>query len=107
VYRSEQLSAFLEHPAAVHEVVEEVLDDIKLVVWQHTSRFDYTSRLSTWIVGIAYHKALKARARASKESTDALPDTPEWSEQDDPEGIMSSQELGHTLTRALEALPPE
>jgi RNA polymerase sigma factor (sigma-70 family) len=102
-----RLNSYLSRLLRQPEVVEEVLDDIMLVVWQHASRFDYTSRLSTWIFGIAYHKALKARARASKESIDALPDTPEWSEQDDPEGIMSRQELGHTLTRALEALPPE
>jgi RNA polymerase sigma factor (sigma-70 family) len=97
------LSKFLRQP----EVVEEVLDDIMLVVWQNASRFDYTSRLSTWIFGIAYHKVLKARTRAAKESTDVLPETPEWSDQDDPEGIMARQELGYTLARALEALSPE
>jgi RNA polymerase sigma-70 factor (ECF subfamily) len=89
------------------QVVEEVVDDIMLVVWQNASRFDYTSRLSTWIFGIAYHKALKALARASKEPTDPLPETPKWSDQHDPEGIMARQELGHTLARALEALSLE
>jgi RNA polymerase sigma factor (sigma-70 family) len=97
------LSKLLQQP----EVVEEVLDDIMLVVWQSARRFDYTSRLSTWIFGIAYHKALKARARVSKESTDALPDTPAGRNQDDPERIMTRQELGHTLSQALEALSPE
>jgi RNA polymerase sigma-70 factor (ECF subfamily) len=97
------LSKFLRQP----EIVEEVLDDIMLVVWQNASRFDYTSRLSTWIFGIAYHKALKALARASKEPADPLPDVPKWSDQDDPEEIMARQELGHALARALEALSPE
>jgi RNA polymerase sigma factor (sigma-70 family) len=97
------LSKLLRQP----EVVEEVFDDIMLVVWQNASRFDYTSRLSTWIFGIAYQKILKARTRAAKESTDVLPETPEWNDQDDPEGIMTRQELGHTLARALEALSPE
>lgn len=97
------LSKLLRQP----EVVEEVLDDIMLVVWQNAGRFNYTSRLSTWIFGIAYHKALKASARSSREPADMLPDAPEWGNQDDPEGIITRQELGHTLAWALEALSPE
>lgn len=86
------------------EVAEEVLNDVMLVVWQNASRFDNTSRLSTWILGIAHHKAL---ARSSKAPADALPATPEWSDREDPEGVVTRQELGHILTRALDALPPE
>jgi RNA polymerase sigma factor (sigma-70 family) len=97
------LSKLLKRP----DVVEEVLDDTMLVVWQNASRFNYTSRLSTWLFGIAYYKAMKALARASKEPVELLPDVPEWSDQNDPEGIMTRQELGHTLARALGALSPE
>src|SRR5688572_20351215 len=44
------------------EVVEEALNDVMMVVWETASRFNGTSRLSTWILGIAHNKALKARA---------------------------------------------
>jgi RNA polymerase sigma factor (sigma-70 family) len=97
------LAKFIRQP----EVVEEVLNDVMLVLWQNASRFDNTSRLSTWILGIAHHKALKALARSSKPPADALPTTPEWSDREDPEGVVIRQELGHILTRALDALPPE
>jgi RNA polymerase sigma factor (sigma-70 family) len=97
------LAKFIRQP----EVVEEVLNDVMLVLWQNASRFDNTSRLSTWILGIAHHKALKALARSSKPPADALPTTPEWSDREDPEGVVTRQELGHILTRALDALPPE
>jgi RNA polymerase sigma-70 factor (ECF subfamily) len=97
------LSKLIKRP----DVIEEVLDDTMLVMWQNASRFNYTSRLSTWLFGIAYYKAMKALARASKEPVDLLPDVPEWSDQNDPEGIMTRQELGRTLARALGALSPE
>ena len=44
------------------EVVDEALNDVMMVVWESASRFNRTSRLSTWILGIAHNKALKARA---------------------------------------------
>jgi RNA polymerase sigma factor (sigma-70 family) len=97
------LSKFLRQP----ESVEEVLDDIMFVVWQNAGRFDYTSQLSTWIFGIAYRKTLKALARVRQAPGHALPDLPEWSDQDDPEGVITRQELGHALARALESLSPE
>jgi RNA polymerase sigma-70 factor (ECF subfamily) len=89
------------------EVVEEVLDDVMLVIWQNASRFDHSSRLSTWIFGIAHHKALKALARSSRERLNILPPARAWSDVDDPEGIMTRQELGQMLAQALEALSPE
>ena len=48
------------------EIVEEALNDVMMVVWQTASRFNRTSRLSTWILGIAHNKALKARARSAR-----------------------------------------
>ena len=48
------------------EIVEEALNDVMMVVWQTASRFNGTSRLSTWILGIAHNKALKARARSAQ-----------------------------------------
>jgi len=97
------LSKFLRQP----ETVEEVLDDVMFVVWQKAGRFDYTSRLSTWIFGIAYHKMLKALARAPKAPADPGSAAPECSDQGDPEGIIERQELRQTLAGALQALSPE
>ena len=45
------------------ELVEEVLNDVMLAIWKGAASFDGRSRPSTWIFGIAYHKALKALAR--------------------------------------------
>ncbi|HXH09277.1 MAG TPA: sigma-70 family RNA polymerase sigma factor [Alphaproteobacteria bacterium] len=95
------VAKFLKQP----ELVEEVFDDVMLVVWQNAARFDHSSRLSTWIFGIAHHKALKALGRSSRQPTEPLPDVPLGSE--DPEGIVARRELGRTITQALDALSPE
>lgn len=97
------ISKFIRQP----EVVEEVLDDVMLVIWQNASRFNHSSRLSTWIFGIAHHKVLKALARLCREIPDILPPARAWSDMDDPESIMTRQELGQTLAQALDALSPE
>src|ERR1700712_3756491 len=45
------------------ELVEEVLNDVMFAIWKGAASFDGRSRPSTWIFGIAYHKALKALVR--------------------------------------------
>lgn len=91
------------------ELVEEVVNDVLLAVWQGAGRFDGRSRPSTWVFGIAYHKALKALARAGvragaaeEERAAAEPADPEG-----PESLMARRELQSVLGRALATLSPE
>lgn len=58
-----RLSRFLAHMMRQPEALEEVLNDTMMVVWQRADSFDGRSKLSTWIFGIAYRKALKALSR--------------------------------------------
>ena len=62
LYRQFQprLYAYLCRLVADRFMVEEVLDDVMLVVWKDARKFRQNSRLSTWIFGIAYRKALTA-----------------------------------------------
>jgi RNA polymerase sigma-70 factor (ECF subfamily) len=41
-------------------MIDEALDDVMLVVWKDARKFRHRSSVSTWIFGIAYHKALSA-----------------------------------------------
>jgi RNA polymerase sigma-70 factor (ECF subfamily) len=89
------------------EIVEEALDDVMMVVWESASRFNGTSRLSTWILGIAHYKALKARSRSATVNA-ALPETlSNEVKAQDPEDAVAQQELAGTVARALNSLPPE
>ncbi len=50
------LARWLERP----EVIEEVINEVMLAVWQGAGKFRGESRVSTWIFGIAYRQAMKA-----------------------------------------------
>ena len=58
-----RLVRFLANLLQRPQLVEEVLDDTMMVVWQTADRFRGASKPSTWIFAIAYRKALKARSR--------------------------------------------
>jgi RNA polymerase sigma factor (sigma-70 family) len=53
------LTTLLKRP----QLIEEVLDDTMMVVWQTAGNFRGSSKPSTWVFAIAYRKALKARVR--------------------------------------------
>lgn len=55
-----RLYAYLRRILRDSTDVDEVLDDVMLVVWKDASRFRGDARLSTWVFGIAYRKALNA-----------------------------------------------
>jgi RNA polymerase sigma-70 factor (ECF subfamily) len=58
-----RLHRFLVNLLRCAQLVEEVLDDTMIVVWQSAHTFRGASKVSTWIFAIAYRKALKARTR--------------------------------------------
>ncbi len=61
-----RLARFLMRMTSHHELIEEVINDTMWTVWQKASDFRGASRLSTWIVGIAYRRALKALRQSSQ-----------------------------------------
>ncbi len=91
------------------ELVEEVVNDVLLAVWQGAPRFDGRSRPSTWIFGIAYHKALKTLARAGnrRQGAEDEAEAPEPVDPDEPESLVARRELRSALGRALAGLTPE
>lgn len=88
------------------EIVEEVLDDVMFVVWQKASRFDGRSRPSSWILGIAYRKALKALSRLPPPT--ARPPAPDDAvDRAGPERAVVERQVATTLERALGEISPE
>lgn len=55
-----RLSRFLMRFAANYEAAEEIINDTMFVVWEKAGEFRGQSQVSTWIIGIAYRRALKA-----------------------------------------------
>jgi len=58
-----RLSRFIGAMLRRPHLVEEVLNDAMLVVWRRPGSFNGKSKVSTWILAIAYRRALKALSR--------------------------------------------
>jgi RNA polymerase sigma-70 factor (ECF subfamily) len=88
-------------------LAEDVLSDAFLDVWQHADRFAGRSTVSTWLLGIARHKALTARGARRVEQLDeevalAIPDPAP-----DPERALAENDRAALLRRSLDAMTPE
>jgi len=100
-----RLFAFILKLTRRVDMVEEILNDVLLAIWKGAGGYDARSRPSTWIFGIAYHKASKALARRRPEPTGEPEAEPV--DQDEPESLMARRELASVLGRALHVLPAE
>jgi RNA polymerase sigma-70 factor, ECF subfamily len=63
-----RLHRFLMRLTRERQITEEVINDTMMVVWQHAGDFRGASRVSTWILGIAYRRALKSLERSRNAS---------------------------------------
>lgn len=60
-----RLARFLVRVLRNPEDLEEVVNDTFLIVWRRAGDFRGASRVSTWILGIAYRRALKSMRSAA------------------------------------------
>jgi RNA polymerase sigma-70 factor, ECF subfamily len=72
----QRLVRFLMRVAPRHEIAEEVINDTFWVVWRKAKEFRGDSRVSTWIMGIAYRRALKMLRTARADLPSAGGDLP-------------------------------
>ena len=54
-----RLTRFLRRLTWRQELVDEIINDTMLVVWQKANRFRFESQVSSWVIGIAYRRALR------------------------------------------------
>jgi RNA polymerase sigma-70 factor (ECF subfamily) len=98
-----RLSRFLSRLAPRYENVEEIINDTFMVVWQRAKDFRGASRVSTWIIGIAYRVGLKSLRRHDgllhAQNVDELPE-----QTSDP---TQETEMRDWLARGLDQLPLE
>lgn len=97
------LGRFLVSPA----LADEVLNEVMLTLWQQAAHFDPRRRLSSWLLGIARHRAITAHRQATRHADAGLPPAPDWDDDEDPEGQVTRQEHARKVAQALYYLPPE
>jgi RNA polymerase sigma-70 factor (ECF subfamily) len=100
----QRLSRLLARMSIRREDIEEVVNDTFWVVWTKAHEFRGASQLSTWIIGIAYRRALNALRRAKLRPVSDEPF-------DEDSVSVGSSEEGETnqqwLALGLERLPVE
>lgn len=99
------LQRTLRRTLSASDLVDEVLDDVMLVLWQDAAQFPATVPLGAWLQGIARHKALKALRRHAtspllREQVEALMRSPQQ-----PEEALLESEQSLLLHQELAAMP--
>jgi RNA polymerase sigma-70 factor, ECF subfamily len=96
-----RLTRFLARVTSRRELVEEIVNDTLLIVWQRAAEFRGGSRVSTWVMGIAWRHGLKSCRRERRLAAyPALPEIPT---------VLESEtfESRDSLERAMRALSPK
>jgi RNA polymerase sigma-70 factor, ECF subfamily len=109
-----RLARFLRRFTARRELIDEVINDTLWVVWQKAAGFRGDSKVSTWIIGIAYRCMLKAlrNGAPAEEIGEGLLNTQElaqaatWHDGGAPDSAHHT-ELQDWLARGLTTLPED
>jgi RNA polymerase sigma-70 factor, ECF subfamily len=99
-----RLSRFLMRLAPRLDFAEEIINDTFWVVWTKAAEFRGASRVSTWIMGIAYRRALRALRTARQHAAQLQGPLPE-----EIHGIdyNESGDMQDWIAQALATLPAE
>jgi RNA polymerase sigma-70 factor (ECF subfamily) len=65
-----RIARFLSASLPRCKAAEEVINDTLWIVWQSAGRFRGTSKVSTWIMGIAYHVGVRNLRKSEQRLTD-------------------------------------
>jgi RNA polymerase sigma-70 factor (ECF subfamily) len=88
-------------------LAEDTVSETFIDAWQHAGRYEGRSSVSSWLIGIARHRALDAARRRPTESLecDAAQNAVDPSR--DPEAELGKRDTGAAVRRALAALSRE
>lgn len=101
-----RLTRFLHNFVRQPHIIEEVLDDTLMVVWERADSFKGESKLSTWIFAIAYRKAMKALRRYDEPVEDPEADM-RRSADGNPEEEYGHKRLHGLIKVAMQSLSPD
>jgi RNA polymerase sigma factor (sigma-70 family) len=101
-----RLRRFIERVTRRPQIVDEVVNDTMFVVWRKAAGYNLRSKVSTWIFGIAFRRALKALRRFD-DPVDFEPDECPDQDSKGPESMCRQQETRASIARALGALSPD
>ncbi len=101
-----RLARFLDRMTRQPQMIEEIINDSMLVVWQKAGQYNHSSKVSTWIFAIAYRTALAA-IRRHDEPVDADFDLVPGAAIHEPDIGLSQRRLERDVGHALDKLSME
>jgi RNA polymerase sigma-70 factor, ECF subfamily len=101
-----RLVRFLARLTRREDIIDEAINDVFWVVWQHAERYRGESRVSTWIMGIAYRCGLKA-LRTHGGPPDAGASDDDGDAQTPGEDPFAVHEVKDWVSKGLACLTPE
>jgi RNA polymerase sigma factor (sigma-70 family) len=99
-----RLFRFILRTTRQADIVEELVQETLLLIWEKPERFNYDSKISTWVFGIAYHKALKSMAKTARRSQDINVDELSETIGDPLANLAGNAEIQNWLDCALDQL---
>ena len=94
-----RLSRFLLRVSRRPEIIVEVINDVFFTIWEKAHTFRGEAKVSTWIIGIAYRRALKALAKDKRQVESVDPRQPTTD--------LGSIERDHDLDVTLQLVTPD
>lgn len=91
------------------DLAQEGINDVMLVVWQKAGDFGGRSKVSTWIMGIAYRKALKLAEKSRRwYQRFSFVDFHDWNEPSAPDAEHTlDTDVRNQLEHGIGRLPPK
>ncbi len=102
-----QLGRYLGRLLRRPELVEEIVNDTMFVVWEKASVFEGRSKVSTWIIGIAYLKGIKALDRLKTMPDQVGIPLPEVEELEETRDLISKLGLDEWVRTGLDLISPD
>jgi RNA polymerase sigma-70 factor, ECF subfamily len=96
-----RLCRFLSRLTRRPDIIDEVINDCFWIAWQKAGSFHGDSRVSTWLMGIAYRCGLKALRQHGDELSDDAPLLEQRATDDD---MDEDRELRDWLSKGLDHL---
>jgi RNA polymerase sigma-70 factor (ECF subfamily) len=98
---------FAAHITGDATVAEDVVSEVFLEVWRQAHKFGGRSRVSTWLLAIARHKALSAIKRRKEVQLDDDSAAAMLDPADDPEIIVHRRKRSEFIQKCLKQLSPD
>ncbi|NOZ53121.1 MAG: RNA polymerase sigma factor [Gammaproteobacteria bacterium] len=89
------------------DLAEEIVNDVMVVVWEKAATYKGTAKVSTWIFGIAYHKAIKTLQQWSRVNQPLDSDALQLAMLPDMERKIPDAQFSRDLQSTLTQLPAE